>query len=84
MKIDYIEDFPLSTINSKNINKMEYLYSNIGLFSHIFIAGFLSRLIHDKSLRVCVGAWDLLIFKDFFILFKSFIINEKKFIFIYE
>ena len=39
---------------------MEYLHTNVGKFYHIFIAGFLSRLIHEKSLRVCVGAGDLL------------------------
>ena len=71
MKIDYIETFPLTIINNKNSSKMEYLCSNTGLFSHIFIAGFLSRLIHEKSLRVCVGAGDLLMKKSLFLFINN-------------
>ena len=71
MKIDYIETFPLTTINTRNINKMEYLHTNVGKFYHIFIAGFLSRLIHEKSLRVCVGAGDLLMKKSLFLFMNN-------------
>ena len=70
MKINYVEIFPLTTMNTKNVNKIKYLISSSDKFYHIFIAGFLSRLIHDKSPRVCVGAGDLLIKKSMFI-FKN-------------
>ena len=60
MKIDNFEIYPLFTSNIKNIKKLEYLHSNYNKFAHIFIAGFLSRIIHEKSLRVCVCAGDLL------------------------
>ena len=71
MKIDYIETFPLTTINTRNINKIEYLHSNVGKFYHIFIAGFLSRLIHEKSLKVYVGAGDLLMKKSLFLFMNN-------------
>ena len=67
MKIDYFESFYLKTTKTKNISKIEYLYSNPEKFVHIFIAGFLSRLLHKKSLRVCVSAGDLLIKKCLFL-----------------
>ena len=70
MKINYVEIFPLTTMNTKNVNKIKYLLSSSEKFYHIFIAGFLSRLIHDKSPRVCVGAGDLLIKKSM-LLFKN-------------
>ena len=60
MKIDFFEIFNITTLNTKNQNKIDYLNSNINKFYHIFIAGFLSRKIHEKSIRVCIGAGDLL------------------------
>ena len=71
MKIDYIETFPLTTINTKNMHKIEYLYSYSEKFTHIFIAGFLSRIIHEKPLRVCVGAGDLLMKKSLFLFMNN-------------
>jgi hypothetical protein len=61
MKLDDIEIFQLATGNIKNENKIDYLLTNSYLFYHIFIGGFLSRLIYDKSLRICVNAGDLLV-----------------------
>jgi hypothetical protein len=71
MKIDYVEVFNLSTLNIKNKNKIEYLYNNSNLFAHIFIAGFLSRKINEKSLRVCIKAGDLLMKKSLFIFMNN-------------
>ena len=71
MCVDYIETFILRTKNIKNENKIEYLNSNQNKMAHIFIAGFLSRIIHNKSLRVCVCAGDLLIKKTIKIFMKN-------------
>ena len=61
MKLDNIEIFQLEASNIKDKNKIEYLLTNSELFYHIFIGGFLSRWIYEKSLRVCVSAGDLII-----------------------
>ena len=71
MKLDYVETFHITTSNTKNVNKLQYLYCNNNLFYHIFIAGFLSRMIYNKSLRVCVGAGDLLIKKNLKLFMKN-------------
>ena len=71
MKIDYIETFDITTSNIKNKNKIEYLYSNNHKFAHIFIAGFLSRKIYEKSLRICVKAGDLLMKKSLYIFMNN-------------
>ena len=71
MKIEYVETFPLTTMNTKNKKNKKYFYSNSEKFYHILIAGFLSRLIHDKSLRVCVGAGDLLMKKSLFLFMNT-------------
>ena len=61
MRLDDIEIFQLEFSNIKNKEKMECLLTNSELFYHIFIGGFLSRWINEKSLRVCVNAGDLLV-----------------------
>ena len=72
MKIDFIEIFNIkATNNIKNIYITEYLYTNSNKFYHIFIAGFLSRIINEKSLRVCVGAGDLLMEKSLFLFMNN-------------
>ena len=71
MKIDYFEIFNIMYINSKNQNKIDYLHSNINKFYHIFIAGFLSRKIHEKSIRVCIGAGDLLTKKSLYLFMNN-------------
>ena len=71
MKLDYVETYHITTSNTKNVNKLQYLYSNNNLFYHIFIAGFLSRMIYNKSFRVCVGAGDLLIKKNIRLFMKN-------------
>lgn len=62
MNIDYKETF-ITALNSINENKNEYLHSNGNKFLHISVGGFLSRLIYNKSLRVCFCAGNLLIKK---------------------
>ena len=71
MKIDFMEIFNITTTNTKNIYKLEYLYTNSNKFYHIFIAGFLSRIINEKSLRVCAGAGDLLMKKCLFLFMNN-------------
>ena len=72
MKIDNFESYHLHLTKTKNYNKkLEYIYSNPEKFAHIFIAGFLSRLLHEKSFRVCVSAGDLLIKKCLFLFMKN-------------
>ena len=71
MKIDFVETFNLSTHNMKNKKKSEYLYDNYNLFYHIFIAGFLSRKINEKSIRVCTKAGDLMMKKSLFIFMNN-------------
>ena len=71
MKLDYVETYHITTSNTKNVNKLQYLYCNNNLIYHIFIAGFLSRMIYNKSLRVCVGAGDLLIKKNLKLFMKN-------------
>ena len=71
MKIDYVETFNLSAHNMKNKKKSEYLYDNYNLFYHIFIAGFLSRKINEKSIRVCIKAGDLIMKKSLFIFMNN-------------
>jgi hypothetical protein len=62
MSIDYKETF-ITTLDNINENKNEYLHSNSNKFLHISIGGFLSRMIYNKSLRVCFCAGNLLIKK---------------------
>ena len=77
MKIDNFESYHLSTTKTKNINQIEYLNSYPEKFAHIFIAGFLSRLLHEKPLRVCVSAGNLLIKKCLFLFMKNiYYIND--------
>ena len=71
MKLDYVEEYHITASHTKNVNKLQYLYSNNYLFYHIFIAGFLSRMIYNKSFRVCVGAGDLLIKKNIRLFMKN-------------
>ena len=71
MKLDYVETYHITTSNTKNVNKLQYLYCNNNLFYHLFIAGFLSRMIYNKSFRVCVGAGDLLIKKNIRLFMKN-------------
>ena len=61
MKVEWFETFHITANRSKNKNKIDYLNTNSEKFYHIFIAGFLSRMIYEKSFRVCVVAGDLLI-----------------------
>lgn len=62
MNIDYKETF-ITALNNINENKSEYLHNNSNLFLHISVGGFLSRMIYNKSLRVCFCAGNLLIKK---------------------
>ena len=62
MNIDYKETF-ITTLDNINENKNEYLHSNSNKFLHISVGGFLSRMIYNKSLRVCFCAGNLLIKK---------------------
>ena len=71
MKLDYVETYHITTSLTKNVNKLQYLYCNNNLFYHIFIGGFLSRMIYNKSFRVCVGAGDLLIKKNIRLFMKN-------------
>ena len=71
MKVDNFESYHLQTTKTKNIYKIDYIYSYPDKFAHIFIAGFLSRLLHEKSLRVCVSAGDLLIKKCLFLFMNN-------------
>lgn len=71
MKLDDIEIFQLASGNMKNETKIDYLIANSNLFYHIFIGGFLSRLIYEKSLRICVNAGDLLIKNNINIFMKK-------------
>jgi len=61
MKLDDIEIFQLASGNIKSETKLDYLLTNSNLFYHVFIGGFLSRLIYEKSLRICVNAGDILV-----------------------
>jgi hypothetical protein len=71
MKLDNIEIFQLEISNIKDQNKIEYLYTNSELFYHIFIGGFLSRWIYEKSLRVCVSAGDLIVKNNIYLFMKK-------------
>ena len=71
MKIDSLESYKIETSKSKNERKINYLNSNYNIFYHIFIAGFLSRMINEKSYRICVGAGDLLIKKNLYLLMNN-------------
>jgi hypothetical protein len=62
MNIDYKETF-ITNLDNINENKNEYLHLNSNKFFHISVGGFLSRMIYNKSLRVCFCAGNLLIKK---------------------
>ena len=62
MNIDYKETF-ITSLNNISESKNEYLHSNSNKFLHISVGGFLSRMIYNKSLRVCSCAGNLLIKK---------------------
>ena len=61
MKLDYNESFRITARNNHKYS--EFIYNNYYQFFHIFIGGFLSRIIHDKNLKVCFCAGDLIMKK---------------------
>ena len=86
--ICYQNFFPLLQIdqndnddNNISINKSDFIYSNSNKLYHIFIAGFLSRYIDNKSIDICFKVGKILMRKtiDIFISKKDILINQEEY-----
>ena len=79
----YENSFPLLLIKDNNFinNTKDFIYSNSNKLYHIFIGGFLSRFIYNKSFDICLKVGKLLMIKtiDAFMSKKDCYINQDKY-----
>ena len=78
--VSYEDIFPL-LFDKGDENKKNFIYSNSNKLYHIFIGGFLSRFIYNKSFDICLKAGKLIMIKtiDIFISKKDFYTNQEKY-----
>ena len=78
--LSYHNIFPLllNTENALKNKKEEFIYSNSNKLYHIFIGGFLSRYIYNKSFDICLKAGKFLMIKaiNIFISKKEIFTNQ--------